>query len=268
MKLGIIPLAIALLFNLPLMAQNDSLPHHTLLLIPYQPKMSMLEIGKAVHDKTGLGFDAITEKFRRLMDAALYKSFNNTYKTTSLLTGRQKSDSMISYIYSSTSYKYDLIDKKGKDTAGGEFNPNLQKAHFIHNGQLDVPIDDRQRFMNVAITNPKLLQHLFNRYNTDIFLFINEMDIVNTKNPAEEIEDYTYRRQVWVHYSILDKTGKYITGGIATSYFPFNQNDPEVIGKQYLAVPANTIFNDFNTCMLMQHGKKHGRKKALNEGNH
>jgi hypothetical protein len=210
--------------------------------VPFAPKMLMLEIGKEVNAKTHLSYSAMTEEFRKELDLAMYGELRRSCVTISLLDGRQRSDSTLGYIYASTTYSYDVVPGTTPD-AGSQDKNNT--GRYINKGQLEVPVDYSQRFMNVSIINHKLLSDLSSRYNTDTYVFINELEINNVSNNSTNLSDETYRRQVIVHYSILDNTGHYINKGLVTTYFPYGEDDPKEIGEKYFTFVARLILNDY-----------------------
>src|SRR6185312_7607988 len=222
---------------------TDAMPSHKILLIPFYPKMCMSEIGKDVHATTHLEYDQITQEFRRQMDLAMYTALRKKNEPISLLQDRTKSDSVLSYIYGSTGYKYDAVPGAIVDV--GAPDDKAKKNKYVKNGQLEVPVDYTKRFMNINISNPHLLSTLTKKYSTDTYVFINELDIKNVDNNAENLNDATIRRQVSVHYCILDKDGKSIAKGLAETYFPANENDPKEIGEKYFSIVAHTILKDY-----------------------
>lgn len=217
---------------------------HKILLVPFKRTMFMNAIGRAVNSKTHLDYNQITEAFRYHMDLALYNTFKKTYSTVSLLQKAAPKDTTLSYIYGSIGYSYDLLpnDSSSVDESHEEFDPKLEKKHFITNGQLQVPIDYSKRFMNVHIGNPHLLTYLNKEYGADIVVFINELDIRNVSNTTtEDLTQSNYRRQVTVQYSIVNIQKHYLAKGILTTYFPYAENDPKIIGEQYFTIIARNM---------------------------
>jgi hypothetical protein len=238
---------------------SDNSATHKLLLIPFYPDMCMSEIDKDVNGVNHEDFKHITEDFRKALDLAMYSTIHQNYITISLLQGKNKSDSVLNYIYGSTGYNYDLVPGTDPDLAKSD--DSAKKKHYIVKGQLQVPQDYSKRFMNVVIKNPKLLPTLYKRYHTDTFIFINELDIKNVDNPTENLSEDTYRRLVTAHYSVLDKDGKTVVKGIATTYFPFGENNPTEIGQKYFTVLARNILKDYTTQLsanLAKEQKKQG----------
>lgn len=216
---------------------------HKILLVPFKTTMFMNAIGKAVNSKTHLTYNQITETFRNQMDLALYNTFKQAYSTISLIQKPVPKDTTLHYIYGSIGYSYDLVTTDSSTgESHAEFDPKQQKKHFVNNGQLQVPMDYSKRFMNVYIGNPQLLPYLNKKYGSDIIVFVNEVDIQNVSNTTtEDLTQSNYRRQITVEYSIINMQKHYLAKGILTTYFPYIENDPKVIGAQYFTVIAHDM---------------------------
>src|SRR5690349_19324182 len=63
---------------------TDNVPTHTILLVPFFPKMCMSEIDKDVHTATNMSYDQITQAFRRQMDLAMYSTMKKSCVPISL----------------------------------------------------------------------------------------------------------------------------------------------------------------------------------------
>jgi hypothetical protein len=249
-----------LVLNAQVKTDTSKIPNYRILFIPFEPNMFMSEIGKAVNASTKMSYKDITESFRENLDAALRNAFKVHNTSVSLLLNKKKPDTTLRYIYNSIGYKFDLIPGKDSGETHEEFDPKAQQTHFIHNGQLDVPIDYSTRFMNVNVVNPHLLSSLNKKYGATIFIFVNELDIRNVANtPGEDLTASNFRRQVTVQYSILNMHNQYITDGILTAYFPANVNNPPVIGEKYFSIIGNEMLESFNEAILK---RKEGEKKS------
>lgn len=247
-----------------LLANNKTeAPAHKILLVPFYPKMLMSEIDRDVNARTHLSYAAITSEFRKELDLAMFGAMRRSSITVSLLDGRHKSDSVLAYIYGSTGYNYDMIPGTTPDVGSTEHDPKNHNKRFINKGELEVPVDYTKRFMNVNINNPHLLSDLNKTYHTDTYVFINELDITDVPNTVtNDLSADTYRRQVTVHYSILDENGKSISKGIATTYFPYGENDPKVIGEKYFTVVAHRILKDYLQGLTMKKVQEEQKNKS------
>lgn len=212
------------------------------LIIPFEPKMYMSEIDKKVHDETKLNAPKIQAAFREGLDEVIYIAIKQKTSVYSFLNDSAKCAKDMARTYSSTTYSYDLVPEE--NTSVKELNKPVVKPADpkIVNGQLQVEPNMEKKFMNRKTSDPQLLTYLGQKYGSSIFVFINQLDIKN--NPQSyDVNTDTYKRDVTVHYTIMDKTGKYLSYGIATSSFSSTINDPEKISKNYFAPIGTAIAN-------------------------
>lgn len=243
--------------NRALGIHKDTTMSHKILLIPFEPKMLMSEIDKDINAKTHQSYAAITADFREELDLAMFGVLRRSCETVDILTGRQRSDSMLAYIYGSTSFSYDIVPGTAPDEGSKDKN---KTGKYISNGQLEVPVDYSQRFMNITVLNPSLLSELSSKYGTDTYVFINQLDIKNVENNTTNLSDETYRREVTVHYSIIDNTGHYVSKGVATTFFPYSVNDPKEIGDKYFTVVARSILTNYIHGLIADKNKLQKKK--------
>jgi hypothetical protein len=196
-----------------------------IMIIPFEPKLYMSDIDMKINEQTKWKFEKIRENFRQQLNTQLKLNLQSIAPVVSFYSDSVKMAKDLSYIYRSTSLSYDLIS-----------NPNEVKApatkhNGIKNGQLVVEVNLDKKFMNTKINDSKLLSYLNTKYKTEYFVFINQFDIKNNLDTYDIATDI-YQREITVHYSILDKTGKNISAGIATSNFSSKENEPKRIALQ------------------------------------
>lgn len=211
------------------------------LVIPFEPKLYMSEIDQNVNKETKMNFNQIRYAFRSGLDYSVVAEFKKKYSVVSLLSDTAKSMNDQYYIYSSIAYKYDVVpDSTGKKQADNTINkPKIQ------NGQITVATNDQRKFMNTKITNPNLLATLHKKYGTEIFIFINQLDMkINVDNSGNNTTG-GFDRTAAVHYSIFDLGGNLLNSGLATKNFPANANNPNRIVKGYFSGIAETILANY-----------------------
>lgn len=211
------------------------------LVIPFEPKLYMSEIDQNVNKETKMNFNQIRYAFRSGLDYSVVTEFKKKYSVVSLLSDTAKSMSDQYYIYSSIAYKYDVVpDSAGKTPADNTINkPKIQ------NGQITVAANDQRKFMNTKITNPNLLVTLHKKYGTEIFIFINQLDMkINVDNSGNSAT-VGFDRTAAVHYSIFDLNGTLLNSGLATKNFPANANNPNRIVNGYFSGIAETILANY-----------------------
>jgi hypothetical protein len=205
-----------------------------IMIIPFEPMLYMSEIDQKINEQTKWEFETIRENFRYQLDLQLKLHLKDIAPAVSFYTDSTKRWKDLSYIYKSTDLSYDLVEKPTEATV------QKVKQSGIKNGQLSVEVNEDKKFMNTKITNDEVLTYLNKKYETDYFVFINELDIKNDMTSYDMTQDL-YQRQVIVHYSILDKTGKTIKAGIEMASFTSKENNPKKIVAQCFAPIATTI---------------------------
>ena len=221
-----------------------------IMLIPFEPKLYMSDIDRKINQQTKWSFEQIREHFRHKLDAQLKLKLQSTAPVVSFYSDSTKTWKDLLYIYKSTSLSYDIIPEPNAPTSASA------KKKGIKNGQIEVEINTDKKFMNLKIDDSKLLGYLNKKYKTDYFVFVNQLDIKNEADSYDIATD-TYQRDVTVHYSIFDKTGKNILAGISTSRFNSKENDPEKIVLHYLSPIATNIAAKFTTIINPQPTSKH-----------
>lgn len=191
-------------------------------LVPFEPKLYMSEIDKKINEQTKWNWETIRENFRYQLDAQLKLKLQSTYSVLSFYADSAKMSKDLDYVYNSTGLSYDPV---GKPT---EAKTESKTKTGISNGQITVEQNSDKKFMNTKLTNVEVLSYLNKKYSSEYFVFINQLDIKNDMN-SYDINTDTYQREITVHYSILDITGKTINAGIATSRFSSKENNPKKI---------------------------------------
>ena len=191
-------------------------------LVPFEPKLYMSEIDQKINQQTKWNWETIRENFRHELDAQLKLKLQSTYSVLSFYTDSTKTAKDLDYTYNSTGLSYDLVVKPTDART-----PGTSKSG-ISNGQIVVEQNSDKKFMNTKLSNAEVLTYLNKKYASEYFVFINQLDIKNDMK-SYDISTDTYQREITVHYSILDLTGKTINAGIATSRFSSKENNPKKI---------------------------------------
>jgi len=205
------------------------------MVIPFEPLMYMSEIDKKINEQTGWNFEQIRENFRHNLDVQLLLKLKTHTQAISFYQDSAKMAKDLDYIYKSRTLSYDLIDLS-KTVSKAKQQKN------ITNGQLTVEINNDKKFMNAKIINPTLIGYLHKKYASTYFIFINELDIKNDLNSYDIATD-TYKREITVHYTIMDKTAKIISAGVIVSMLTALENDPKKIVEKAFVPIDESIAN-------------------------
>lgn len=239
-----------LLVSLSLSAQttinNDSKPivnsgvvkkgtKHKVLIIPFEPRMYMSHIDHKINAETKWSQKKIKEAIRFGLDEELYKCIKKKQEVMSFLDDSVKYKKELFKTYSAIQYKYDKIPDQNKYTA-----PKTEKEiKAIQKGQIVADSDNEGKFMNVKVKDNTLLGTFTSKYKTDVFLFINQIDITSSEVPGAL--NNSVIRTITVHYTIFSANGKEINSGISSVNFPPTVNHPDKIASDYLSKIAQEI---------------------------
>jgi hypothetical protein len=209
-----------------------------IMIIPFEPKLYLSEIDKKVNAQTKWNFNQIRENFRHQLDKQLQLKLKNYASVISFYTDSAKMSKDLEYVYRATSISFDPLDKPSS------INSLPVKTTGIKDGQVAVEMSSEKKFTNILLTDKEALLYLNKKYQAEYFVFVNQLDIKNDVD-AYNITTDTYPRKVNVHYTILDKQGKLITAGIASSTFSSKENNPKKIVNLSFSPAATYIATKF-----------------------
>ena len=224
---------------------KSTVPEGEIMLIPFEPKMYMSEIDKKVNEQTKWPFEKIRENFRHQLDIQLKSKFQGTGTVVSFYSDSAKMWKDLEYIYKSTSVTYVPLS-----------NPtSTQKKSGIKNGQVEVDVNEEKKFMNTKVNNNELLSYLNQKYKTRYFVFVNELDIKNDINSYDGASD-SFQREIAVHYTILDNTGKLISAGISSAHISSGMTEPKKIVSLCFSNLTKELYTKFTEVVKPTSPKK------------
>ena len=105
--------------------------------------------------------------------------------------------------------------------------------------------------MHTSIHNPNLLSTLKAKYQTNLFIFINELDIEESKGgESNRFSQSSSTRRVKVHYTIVNEDGNDLFGGASTTEIPAYVTDMNKIINVYFNKIANEICSHLPSVIL------------------
>ncbi|MGE0569152.1 MAG: hypothetical protein AB7O73_14535, partial [Bacteroidia bacterium] len=211
---------------------------HNVMLVPFEPKLYNSEIDYHINKETNLSGKEIKFQFRDGLNEQIYKAFKKKkIGVIDLLEDTVKYRKEMYSIYSNLSYEYMKVpDQKNYKAPKKE-----KKQNGIEKGQLNVETNSDERFMNAKVTNAKLVPLLYGKHKTDVFVFINQLDIkAGTLTP--DLNGYgPSDRKIIVHYTVYSYDAKELNSGISETNFPQSLNVPSKISTKYFSLVAEQI---------------------------
>lgn len=225
----------------------------SVLVIPFESKMYLSDIDRDLGEANDLNFQDIKAKFRAALDREIFIALKPYYNPLSFYAIEpQESRAELGYIYNSIGFKYEVVPEEEvvkKENAGkkliGKFKKKEKEEEYtkagINGGQIVSQVDNREKYMKTTLPNPKLLPNLNAKYKASHYVFINQLDIKRSADMRYVAKEEQYKREIKVHYTIVDLNGEEVSSGAIKSRFPSNQNDIDKIIKVYFPMIARRL---------------------------
>lgn len=216
---------------------RETLSKHKAMLIPFENRLYLSEIDHLINKETRLSAKQIKAAFRDGLDEQLYKKLKSRMGVVSLLDDTTKTKKDLENIYQYLSFDYQKVpDQSNYKAPKSEKDPKQ-----VEKGQLVVETNSDKRFMNAKIKNATLVPYLNGKYKTDLFVFVNELEIRAASAAANYDMNANTPRKIVVHYTVYTYDAKELNSGIAEAELPYNVNNPTKIVNSYFSVIAETI---------------------------
>jgi len=201
-----------------------------ILLIPYNPMMHLSDADPDIAEYSERNVDVVRAIFRRGILQNLSGALNDEVCSTYPLGAdiSKESQKELDMIYGSLNYAMDTIypiAHPQPDSVKSKSAGQAVKSLFAKNKTPKVKEVHDLKYMNIILTHPVILTKLAEKYNTDLFVFLNQFEIKTHYDDCLDLPLKIYRRELKVHYSVFDVSGKQLYGDVAVVNFPSNSND-------------------------------------------
>jgi hypothetical protein len=223
-------------------AADGALPdsvRQSVLVVPYNRMMHLSDSDIDIAQGSDMDMSAMRESLRNGLITSLNRNFAEVYNVKESSRSFVKDDDGgMDVLYHSLLYESDSI------------YPLQNPARFAvkdTNTIKDIKkLKKESKYINVQINDQYLIADLSKKYEADYIIFLNEIDIKTHFDDCLNLALKIYRRDIKVHYSIFDKSGKQVYGDVAVAYFDSNSNDvQEIIEKNFPAI-SNYVIQSFD----------------------
>lgn len=209
---------------------------HKIMLIPFENRMYLSEIDFMINKESKLSAKEIKSVMRDGINDQLYKKLKPKMTVVDLLEDTVNTKKDLQNIYQYLSYQYQPVPDQSN------YKPPVKEKNekAIEKGQLNIESKSGDWFMNAKLKNATLVPYLHGKYKTDLFLFINELDIKSLTGPAANMT-LNSDRKIIMHYTIYTYDAKEVNSGTAEVALPFGVNNPTKIINTYFSQLAEVI---------------------------
>jgi hypothetical protein len=224
---------------------KDVVSKHKIMLIPFENRMYLSEIDFLINKESKLNAKQIKAVMRDGLNEQFYKKLKSKMGVVDLMEDTAKTKKDLENIYQYLAYEY----QKVPDQAAYKAPVKEKDGKTITKGQLIVESNSDARFMNAKLKNATLVPYLNGKFKTDLFLFINELDIKALNGSPGDI-NATTTRKIIVHYTVYTLDAREINSGIAEVNLPVNVNNPGKIINSYFSQIADIVVARIEKALL------------------
>ncbi|MEO8147043.1 MAG: hypothetical protein ABI723_05360 [Bacteroidia bacterium] len=215
--------------------KKDTITYHSVLIIPYDPHYYLSDADRDIAAVSKTNPEAFRKIFRTEADRNVYRAFARETSCISMLQDTsQELFEDVANVMSKIGFAYDAPTIKEKVSLRDRIiktDPNKDAYDSRTSAQY---LNDKTelRYMKAVISKPELLNELAAKYHFDLFVFVTQMEIKTNYASCIDIANKIYKREVMLHFTIYDSTGKLIAGNFAKTFFPSNENNAnKIIGQ-------------------------------------
>lgn len=239
---------------------------HKVMIIPFNPfyYLSDADAELAAYNKKTQS--EISTLFRYGLDMNVNARVITSYNAQSILMDTTvESAKDLQFIYSNISYKYEKpMDINGRDSMPAQIKetdlfgingppPNEKKKLYNQTIVEDTVV---KKYLNAVVNNTELFSALQQKYGADLFIFINQFELVTNYAHCLDRATNNFERKVLVHYSIYDATGRQLKGDAVSVTFPSNMNNLDAIIAEKFPLIGNYLRDALTTSITPQTVKK------------
>ncbi len=212
----------------------------SILVIPYMPGMHLSDADYDISNGSQMEMPKMRSTLRQGLLKTLNKQFAEVYNVRGFNNDFVNDDNRdIDVLYHSLLFEGDSVYPLK--------NPSrfaIKDTTPVKKGT--VKVKKESQYMNVGIYDEMLIPDLSKKYNANYIIFLNEIDIKTHFDDCLNLALKIYRRDLKIHYSIFDKSGKQIYGDVAVSHFGSNTNDVNEIINENFHVISDYILKSFD----------------------
>jgi hypothetical protein len=226
----------ALLVSLASFAQDKTTGRSTpgistssakVLIVPYEPKMFISDVNRELTLANNMEIAEIRSLLRESLSQIIGNELSGKAKVIDLLNdGDEQYKKDLFEIYQAVNWEFITVELPDslKNSKTGAAKTQVGRGSYVENGMIKTYYDGKDRFMNVVIADKNILSYIDQRFNPDYILFLNELDI-KVRRDVDAYPGKPAPRQVKVHYSLLDSSGKKVSASAIMFDYPGDEKD-------------------------------------------
>ena len=243
-------------------------PKQKVMIIPFNMYNYFSDADPELAEKNEKAVTDISTLFRYGLNYNISARVISAYDPYNILIDTTlQSEQDLNMIYASIKYQFEKpMDVNAKDSAenktisqpdlfglGGE-EPVEEKKKISFGKKEEEPVNTK--YMNAVVTHPEIFPNLQKKYGTDLFLFINQFELVTNYNHCLDRAANSFERKVVVHYSVYNAEGKQLKGDAITVTFGSAQTNVDAIVAEQFPLIADYLSQSIQPTTTFPAGPK------------
>ena len=215
-----------------------------LFVVPYYPDMYNNGAAKQIIAETNIDYN----KLNTIISQALLRHIQQAFPDSVVTIVHSNASTTtadfhpIESIWSLLDYTMAPLPNKSYVLIGAQSKLSNRKISQKRTGELRPVIrSTTHSFLDAKITDKRTFSKIAHRLKCDYILVINEFDIKVDYSDPYATGRNDNKRQIQVHYSLFDKTGKHIAGNVSAVNFSSRENNIHNIIYTYFNKLAQQI---------------------------
>jgi hypothetical protein len=226
-------------------AKLDSTENTKVLIIPFEEKLFYCDIMRDLTTVNQMSKDEIYHRFRNEIQLSMSTALKDSMETASFHSSDSLKHDELVNIYEVLGYDFlpvPIVEEKGENGKKKKVQEPAPKREVgMRDGHVVAERQVVERYMSAKLKSAEVLHQLHSTYGFNRFIFINQLDVkMDLSDPENAF--INPMRVATVHYSILDKDGKSIGGGLASSQFEGTESNlNHIIGGNFYKLSAEVL---------------------------
>ncbi len=207
--------------------KKDSV-EHSVMLVPYDPRFYLSDSDREIAEVSKKSPELIRKRMHSRAEWYTYKAIKRKYPAVSLL----QNDTIEAYIEAAEALfsNSNLLYAKPVLDAPAALQLSLNKE--VNKDAVDsrtatkyLNENGRSQFMKADFRKKEVLESLYKQFGTDLFVFLTQLEIKTNYKNCLDIANKIYQREVMLHFTVYDRSGKLIGGNYAVAFIPSDVNN-------------------------------------------
>ncbi len=224
--------------DLDTLVTSKNLGKVIIMVVPFSPQMIDVNGDKFICAKSDIEPGKFSDMVRTSFTLALMEDLNEYYDVVEPKDNLKDRNSDISVLYQIIQYKkeYKRLKSYYRDYPAFSLWQKLGPAYLrwgsdCVNDQKQKPIVNRHKYDKAVIINGKdsIYSSIMNFHDASYTLFISDFEMTTRFKTCLDLQNNVFQRDFYVHYTLMDFDGNYITGGVVGTTYQSSTNDVKKI---------------------------------------